>query len=66
MDPISSIQTLASVVSYLLEVAKKMKENKEECQRLCEHTGHILSIVRDETKGNVPPKLDLRLGALSG
>lgn len=65
MDPLSTLQTLAGVIKYLWDASQKMKENKEECRRLCEHTKYIMDIIRDETKGELPPKLDVRLRQLT-
>lgn len=65
MDPIGTLRHLADVVKYLWDVAETMKENKEECRRLCQHTRHIMAMIQEENQGPLSPKLEMRLCKLT-
>lgn len=65
MDPLGTVQALVGAIKYFYDASEKAKENRQECKKLCAHANSVLDIIRDESKGNIPPKLVDRLGRLS-
>lgn len=66
MDPLGTVQALISVISYLYEAVEKVKENKEECARLCSHVESLAKSIESEyADETIPPKLDARLEGLT-
>ena len=65
MDPLSTLQTLYTIVKYLMKVSQQLKENGRECEKLCSHTEKVLNIIQQETRGNVSPSLGTKLDELA-
>ncbi|GJE97456.1 kinase-like protein [Phanerochaete sordida] len=61
MDPLSVINTFASAAMTLYEVVSKVKDNREQCVRLCGHLDNILDTIESECKEGLPPRLAERI-----
>ena len=57
--------TLVGAVKELYEIAVKIKENREQCLRLCLHINSVLDVLQDECSNGVPPRLSRRMIKLS-
>ncbi|KAJ3527660.1 hypothetical protein NM688_g8100 [Phlebia brevispora] len=64
MDPLGATQFVLSAINYLKTAADKVKENKNECQRLCRHAGSLLDLIDRECKDGIPTSLKYRLSKL--
>ena len=61
MDPLSILSSLITAVNYLYTACEKVKENREECRRLCKDVNTIVELVQQECKDDIPPALKTRL-----
>ena len=66
MDPLGTSQAVLGAIQYLRSIAEKVKENGEECKRLCSHASAIVDLVQAECRNGVPSKLGKRLAKLEG
>ena len=57
MDPVSILAALGGAVKGLYEIAGKVKENREQCVRLCLHIEGIFDVIDTECKDGLPPRL---------
>ena len=64
MDPLGTAQAVLKAIEYLRSIVDKVKQNKEECKRLCDHASSIMALVQAECTDGVPAKLAARLGKL--
>ena len=65
MDPLSVVTTLISVTQYLITIAEKVQQNREECKRLAKHADDVVRLIQTECKDGVPSDLEARLVKLS-
>lgn len=65
VEPLSVLSVLAGAVNGLCEIATKVKENKEQCIRLCLHINSILDVVQAECQEGLPPRLAKRMVKLT-
>ena len=66
MDPLGTVQAVIGSIQYLISIADKVKENGEECRRLCDHASRFIGLVETEYRDGVPSKLATRLVKLQG
>jgi hypothetical protein len=64
MDPLGSITTLASVISFLLDVASKVQQNRAECVALGAHAQSLLDLLKNKRAENLPEDLAAQLNPL--
>lgn len=65
MDQLPTPQKLSKIIEYLYNATRKMKYNKEECQRLCSHTEQLVRMIQEQTEGVLSPRLEANLVQLS-
>lgn len=65
MDPANALGQLISVARYLHSQSEKVKQNKEECQRLAGHATTLHSLILDQEGLLIPEDLAKRLNDLS-
>jgi hypothetical protein len=61
MDPLHTITALYSAVQYLRAASEKIKQNREECNRLADHIETILTLIEAEVKNGLPADAVQRL-----
>ena len=61
MDAVGTTQAVIGAINYLWTAAAKVKENTEECKRLCDHAQSTISIIQDEYSQDIPDTLRVRL-----
>lgn len=59
------LTALIGAVKDLYDIAVKIRENKEQCLRLCLHIDSILGALQEECKNGVPPRLFRRIEKLT-
>jgi hypothetical protein len=64
MDPLGVITTLASIISYLRQVAAKVKRNQSMCVELGDHVESLLAILKRKNAQTLPKDLSKQLGPL--
>lgn len=64
MDPLGSITALASVVSYLLDVAAKVQQNRAECLALGTHAQSLLVLLQAKRRETLPEDVNVQLSPL--
>ena len=64
MDTLSILSSLVSAANYLYTASEKMKENREECRRLCKDVNTIVDLITQECKNGMPSILKTRLTKL--
>ena len=62
MDPVGTTQAVLSAINYLWTAAERVKENREECKRLCTHARSTVALI-EEHAGTMSPALRGRLEA---
>ena len=65
MDAIGAIQAVYGAINYLYTASEKMKENQEECRRLCKHARSVVQLLQREHEQGVPQDLARRLFKLA-
>ena len=65
MDPVGTVQAVISAINYLYQVASKVKENRQECRRLCSHARSMLDLIQTECKDGIPNRMQPRLAKLA-
>jgi hypothetical protein len=64
LDPLGTITTLASVISYLLDVAAKVQQNRAECIALGTHAQSLLVLLKKKCVEGLPEDLTEQLRPL--
>ena len=61
MDPLRTIAAVYNAVQYLRAASEKIKQNREECNKLADHTEAILMLIEAEVKKGAPGDVVQRL-----
>jgi hypothetical protein len=64
MDPLGTITTLAGVVSFLLDVAAKVHQNRAECIALGTHAQSLITLLKKKRAESLPYDLSEQLNPL--